>query len=264
MVSKMSETNGSTEQKCLQCGANILVVVGRGRWRKYCNILCSSRYRAKKSKLNLPKCSVPDCISYARSRHYAYCERHYGRLRRTGTLDTKVDVSKHEKCLYCGQPNSNSSNKFCSSRCASRNRRGSVLKANCRVCKKEYIAHQKNVCCSDECNAELHRLYSRNHYAKCINNDDYKNRIRNAEYKRKALKQNAYVEDVEFNAIFDRDGGICWLCREAVNPQLKWPDIGYATLDHVIPLSKGGKHSYDNIKLAHMSCNCKKGAKVVA
>jgi 5-methylcytosine-specific restriction endonuclease McrA len=35
-------------------------------------------------------------------------------------------------------------------------------------------------------------------------------------------------------------------------------------LDHVIPLSKGGEHSYDNVQVTHPSCNRKKGAKVAA
>lgn len=30
------------------------------------------------------------------------------------------------------------------------------------------------------------------------------------------------------------------------------------TLDHIIPLSKGGTHTWDNVQLAHMSCNAGK------
>lgn len=261
----MSDLNGSTEQKCLHCGSTFSIVIGRGTWRKYCNNLCSSRYHAKKAKANLPTCSAPGCATDVRSRHVGYCEKHYSRLRRTGTLDTVVDMSKHEKCLHCGEPNKTGSNKFCGSRCAARHRNGRTLKSNCRVCGKEYTAYQKNVCCSVECKTELHRIYSRKHYAKWMAQSiQFKNKVRNAEYKRKALKQKAFVEVVEIEVVFARDNGICWLCGEDVNPLLKWPNHGYATLDHVIPLSKGGKHSYDNIKLAHMSCNCKKGAKLVA
>lgn len=261
----MSDLNVSTEQKCLHCGSTFSIVIARGTWRKYCNTLCSSRYHAKKAKANLPTCSVPGCSADVRSRHVGYCERHYSRLRRTGTLDTVVDVSKYEKCLHCGESTDNGYGKFCGSRCRARYGRGSSLKANCRVCGKEYISHHKKVCCSKECRSELERIYSRNHYAKWIaTSAQFRSKVRNAEYKRKALKQKAFVEIVEIDVVFARDKGICWLCGKDVNPLLKWPNHGYATLDHVMPLSKGGRHSYDNIRLAHMSCNCKKGAKLVA
>ena len=32
----------------------------------------------------------------------------------------------------------------------------------------------------------------------------------------------------------------------------------YPTLDHIIPLSKGGSHTWDNVQLAHMGCNAGK------
>lgn len=37
----------------------------------------------------------------------------------------------------------------------------------------------------------------------------------------------------------------------------------YPSVDHVIPLSKGGTHTWDNVKLAHKRCNSKKGNKDV-
>ena len=33
----------------------------------------------------------------------------------------------------------------------------------------------------------------------------------------------------------------------------------YPTIDHVIPLAKGGMHSWDNVRLAHHNCNSIKG-----
>jgi 5-methylcytosine-specific restriction endonuclease McrA len=35
-----------------------------------------------------------------------------------------------------------------------------------------------------------------------------------------------------------------------------------ATIDHVIPISKGGLDVLDNLRLAHWICNIKKGNKV--
>lgn len=37
-----------------------------------------------------------------------------------------------------------------------------------------------------------------------------------------------------------------------------------ATIDHIIPLSKGGTHTYNNVQLAHYICNSKKSDKILA
>lgn len=56
------------------------------------------------------------------------------------------------------------------------------------------------------------------------------------------------VETVMPNVVFERDGGICGICREVVFEQDR-------TIDHIIPISKGGEHSYANTQLAHRRCN---------
>ncbi len=52
--------------------------------------------------------------------------------------------------------------------------------------------------------------------------------------------------------IFYRDKNICQLCKEPIN----WNDYNlYPTLDHIIPISKNGAHTKNNIQLAHRICN---------
>jgi 5-methylcytosine-specific restriction endonuclease McrA len=72
-------------------------------------------------------------------------------------------------------------------------------------------------------------------------------------YKRRALKRGRFVERIESLVVLERDDGVCWLCGTDVDPT----DF---TVDHVIPLSKGGEESYANARLAHRSCNSRKGA----
>lgn len=45
----------------------------------------------------------------------------------------------------------------------------------------------------------------------------------------------------------------CWLCGEGINPIAKRSTR--ATVDHVIPLSKGGNNSIWNLAAAHYRCN---------
>lgn len=72
---------------------------------------------------------------------------------------------------------------------------------------------------------------------------------------RRALKKQLFVEDVDPRVVFDRDGGICGICRERVDPMTAWE------VDHIKPISKGGLHCYANVQLAHRKCNRSKGAK---
>lgn len=58
--------------------------------------------------------------------------------------------------------------------------------------------------------------------------------------------------------IFERDGWICQLCGEPVDPTVEWPALGFATIDHVIPYARGGWNAPDNVQLAHFGCNCQK------
>lgn len=61
--------------------------------------------------------------------------------------------------------------------------------------------------------------------------------------------------------ICERDGWTCQICGEAVDPDAKYLDKGYATLDHIIPQSLQliPDHSASNLRLAHMVCNARRG-----
>lgn len=83
------------------------------------------------------------------------------------------------------------------------------------------------------------------------------NRHRRAE--RRARKKLAWVEEVRRPVVYERDGWVCQVCGDPVNPETKWPDNMCASLDHIVPLVEGGAHSYENTQLAHHLCNSLKG-----
>jgi len=66
----------------------------------------------------------------------------------------------------------------------------------------------------------------------------------------------AYTEPVDRTAIIDRDGGICYMCGNS-------PKGWQLTLDHVIPLVRGGSHTPSNLRVACRSCNARKGDKLL-
>ena len=65
------------------------------------------------------------------------------------------------------------------------------------------------------------------------------------QHKEEAIKQ-----------IAARDGYICFICKQPFGKKEK------PTIDHWIPISKGGGWAIDNLKLAHKQCNFWKGDRV--
>ena len=56
----------------------------------------------------------------------------------------------------------------------------------------------------------------------------------------------------------------CGICGRPVNFDKKFPDPWSATLDHIIPIQKGGDPaSLENLQLAHLQCNRIKATKLV-
>lgn len=80
-------------------------------------------------------------------------------------------------------------------------------------------------------------------------------KVRNNVARRRAAEKSSQLEKIDRLVVFERDGWVCQLCYTEVDKNLKFPERGFATLDHVIPLSKGGSHTYSNVQLAHLSCN---------
>lgn len=84
--------------------------------------------------------------------------------------------------------------------------------------------------------------------------------------KRKRRVQEAYVDDIDLHELYRRDKGVCYLCGGLCD----WNDVRYShgiphalanypSREHIKPLSKGGLHSWENVRLAHIGCNSSKG-----
>jgi len=57
---------------------------------------------------------------------------------------------------------------------------------------------------------------------------------------------------------------VCAICGQPVDKSLKYPHPLSATIDHIIPVDKGGHPSnIDNLQLAHFSCNRAKSDKIL-
>lgn len=78
--------------------------------------------------------------------------------------------------------------------------------------------------------------------------------------KRKALKRGVYHEPYTDAQIFNRDNWICGICGQKINKRLKWPNPRSKSIDHIIPMIKGGSDSPINLQASHLRCNLSKHA----
>jgi 5-methylcytosine-specific restriction endonuclease McrA len=66
---------------------------------------------------------------------------------------------------------------------------------------------------------------------------------------------------ISADVLIQRDGNVCHICLDVIDLSLPRNSRFGATIDHVMPVSKGGADTLENMKLAHWICNIKKGAK---
>lgn len=73
-------------------------------------------------------------------------------------------------------------------------------------------------------------------------------RRRDMEQSRRARAGGYFVEHVDRLELLDRHHGLCGICGEPVDP-------ARFDVDHVVPIARGGEHSYANTQPAHRRCN---------
>lgn len=68
-------------------------------------------------------------------------------------------------------------------------------------------------------------------------------------------RKGAFIELVDPLVVLERGDGECGICGEDVDPSS-------FDVDHIVPLSRGGLHNYENTQPAHVTCNRAKGNRV--
>lgn len=165
-------------------------------------------------------------------------------------------VGKREKvCRFCGKELPKNKTRFCCREHSTRyNRiqRGlcqsyELQERTCAWCGKTFSTYRmKKTTCSERCRQRLHD-HQTNHRLTGITVD----------------------ADITIEKLAQRDGQICQLCGTPVD----WDDYrivndqiicgnSYPSVDHIVPISHGGLHGWDNVQLAHRVCNSRKGARV--
>ena len=110
---------------------------------------------------------------------------------------------------------------------------------DCRICGRGFVTLYTDVTCSAECQQKHERRTKRIH-----------------KDRRRALERKAFIEDVSRHEVFERDGYRCHLCGRKTDRRQTVPHPRSPTIDHIVPLARGGKHERSNCRTACFRCNC--------
>ena len=113
--------------------------------------------------------------------------------------------------------------------------------------------------CSKEC--------ERKHRNKVGNSRPDRRKWRTGNHRHRARKYGVpYESGITLAKLIKRDGLRCALCGGMCNlNDHGWSEYSgatYPSIDHIIPMSKGGGHTWDNVQIAHMICNSLKSNKL--
>ncbi len=89
-------------------------------------------------------------------------------------------------------------------------------------------------------------------------------KVREKYLRRRALKRAVTVGEVDLEALWVTNEGRCQLCGDPIDRSLKGPHPMSASVDHIIPLAKGGTHEQSNLQWTHLVENQIKGTAVPA
>lgn len=267
------------ERSCEVCGKSYKPKATKGR---YCSRACHSRKKGKKYECTCTVCGTKWLASrkdsqfcsvacgnksgnkwagiskerrseIAKQRWYANPSNIEARIR--SQHRAYIEAGQRQRtCDECGRTHSRRPDATtCSRRCSKARARRLAWELrrapiNCKWCGVWFSRLKGDadnrvgakVTCSDECEVHIHRDIARAHKAK-----------------RRAMKKtNGPYERISPRKVFERDGWHCCGCGAETPSELRGTyDDNAPEMDHIVPLSKGGTHTMDNVHLLCRLCN---------
>lgn len=225
---------------CKNCGK--LSVTGDRRRQSYCSHRCYSQARTEYLFDN--ECITCGSIFKSLAATAKYCSK---------KCRKRVSNIYHGECIECGDHFvSRYARKYCSDRCMYRHSYSydPVEKVNkiCSICKGLFTTTYRNsTFCSDSCREEGTK----------INNNERKS------HRRRADKYGSFYQKLNRHKVFKSDNYKCQSCGvRCLKSKIGTNHRREPTLDHIIPISKGGPHSYNNVQTLCRKCNNKKSNKI--
>lgn len=218
--------------------------------RKYCSILCSGRANAKIRREANPGFNCKNCAKSFRPKNVRYttfCSRECAfAYKKANAKKPEERRDYHLRCVVCGTQfySKMPYKKYCSYKC-SRDNANRIIRGrtivwvyDCTVCGQVCASKSKaaQYCC--KCRKRIEKI--KGHHRK-------RSRYYGVEY-----------QSVSPTDVFERDNWTCTLCGKKCKRNTSINDPLSPTLDHIIPMSKGGSHVMANLQCACRKCNSQK------
>ena len=172
------------------------------------------------------------------------------RINRGMSIEEALQKRFRHECELCGKEFYSKSihKKYCSKTCEHRKYQGKgpalLYVKQCEYCGQVFFTNIPNQnTCSAHCRNKTSVLRRTGRY--------------------KDLKEKGLFDySVTIRDVFNRYNGICQCCGQKLNFKVSKNSDKRPSIDHVIPLSKGGTHTWDNVQLLCRKCNIAKGDKI--
>ena len=116
-------------------------------------------------------------------------------------------------------------------------------------CKVFYSSPQGRSC------VEYEHIYGRSEISRCLNDIRFEEKEKNSEENRRKEERNKMKLGLRYD-IMKRDGFRCVLCGRSASDGIK------LHVDHIVPVSRGGKTEESNLRTLCEECNLGKGDKI--
>ncbi len=253
------------EHPCERCAAPT-------RNQQWCSRKCSDRGR-------FPRLVRPCAIcgeTFEGRQNQKYCSERCKWRRPRRQMDAAGLERRRERdrlrkrpsriCSVCGHSYAptGGDQKYCSRRCggiANRRRPWPSCKIyfpECVICSRRFTARSrpKQKLCGKECRAKYVSQYAAARIMKRYRTDpEFRDQMLSKAHARRADKLGLKSSAVLLGYLIKRDKGRCGICHRPVRAK-RGPMR--PSIDHKVPLSRGGDHDLKNVQLAHYRCNLSK------